>query len=144
MDLNGPFLLGGLPSLPDDFPVENSDFIGCIRDLHIDHAFVDLATNVEDKDTLPGCEHKDDFCDSDPCYNGASCTNEWNTYKCGCPAGTGGKNCEEGEYQWRMSTSKREMSKFVSWAAMQEAQFSRKKKKFLLFFPQDIPKCRDV
>ena len=92
-----PFLLGGLPSLPDDFPVENSDFIGCIRDLYIDHALVDLASNVEDMGTRPGCSHKENFCRSDPCFHGAECENQWDTYKCHCPAGTGGRNCQEGE-----------------------------------------------
>lgn len=42
LDLTGPLQLGGLPSLPTDFQVQNKDFEGCISDLHIDHEFVDL------------------------------------------------------------------------------------------------------
>ena len=42
LDLTGPLQLGGLPSLPTNFQVQNKDFDGCISDLYIDHKFIDL------------------------------------------------------------------------------------------------------
>ncbi|XP_072181687.1 cadherin EGF LAG seven-pass G-type receptor 2-like [Diadema setosum] len=95
LDLTGPFILGGLPDLPSEFPVENTDFIGCIRDVYIDNELLDLATNVEDVGTQPGCPHKGDFCESDPCHTGATCESGWDRYTCHCSPRSGGVNCQE-------------------------------------------------
>ena len=38
-----------------------------------------------------------DQCISNPCLNGANCTDAYNNYKCTCIAGYTGRNCETGE-----------------------------------------------
>ena len=38
-----------------------------------------------------------DECQTNPCLNGASCTNKHGDYECTCPAGFTGKNCEKGK-----------------------------------------------
>uniref|UniRef100_A0AAZ3P386 Cadherin EGF LAG seven-pass G-type receptor 1 n=1 Tax=Oncorhynchus tshawytscha TaxID=74940 RepID=A0AAZ3P386_ONCTS len=95
LDLTGPLLLGGVPNLPDDFPVRNRDFVGCMRDLTIDSKTVDMASFVANNGTAAGCTAKKDFCTESVCLNGGMCVNKWSTYSCGCPLGYGGKNCEQ-------------------------------------------------
>jgi len=47
---------------------------------------------------LQRCERRSgplpDLCVSQPCLNGGQCTTELSSYKCACPAGFDGKNCE--------------------------------------------------
>lgn len=54
LDLTGPLLLGGVPNLPEDFPVRNRDFVGCMRDLTIDSKTVDMASFVANNGTAAG------------------------------------------------------------------------------------------
>ncbi|MEE6481192.1 hypothetical protein FKM82_012777 [Ascaphus truei] len=95
LDLTGPLLLGGVPNLPEDFPVQNRQFIGCIRNLTIDNKAVDMASFIANNGTLEGCSAKRNFCDTSSCQNGGTCVNKWNTYYCECPLHYGGKNCEQ-------------------------------------------------
>ncbi|XP_028304678.1 cadherin EGF LAG seven-pass G-type receptor 1 isoform X4 [Gouania willdenowi] len=95
LDLTGPLLLGGVPNLPEDFPVRNRDFIGCMRNLSIDNRPVDMASYIANNGTTAGCPAKKNFCSSDVCQNGGVCVSKWNTYNCDCPTGYGGKNCEQ-------------------------------------------------
>ncbi|XP_051975378.1 cadherin EGF LAG seven-pass G-type receptor 1 [Xyrauchen texanus] len=94
LDLTGPLLLGGVPNLPEDFPVQNRDFVGCIRNLTIDSKPIDMADFIAHNGTLAGCAAKRDFCTKVVCQNGGVCVNKWNTHICNCPLGYGGKNCE--------------------------------------------------
>lgn len=52
-------LLGGVPNLPENFPVSHKDFIGCMRDLHIDGRRMDMAAFVANNGTMAGrpCPH---------------------------------------------------------------------------------------
>ncbi|TRY55724.1 hypothetical protein DNTS_010292, partial [Danionella cerebrum] len=43
LDLTGPLLLGGVPRLPEEFPVRNHQFVGCMKDLKIDEEPIDMA-----------------------------------------------------------------------------------------------------
>nr|DBA31283.1 TPA: hypothetical protein GDO54_007159 [Pyxicephalus adspersus] len=94
LDLTGPLLLGGVPDLPEDFPVQNRQFIGCMRNLTIDSKPIDMASFIANNGTLAGCLAKRNFCDTNVCQNGGTCVNKWNTYYCDCPLHFGGKNCE--------------------------------------------------
>uniref|UniRef100_A0A674E1V5 Cadherin EGF LAG seven-pass G-type receptor 1a n=1 Tax=Salmo trutta TaxID=8032 RepID=A0A674E1V5_SALTR len=95
LDLTGPLLLGGVPNLPEDFPVRNRDFVGCMRNLSIDSKPTDMASFIANNGTTAGCPAKMNFCIKDLCQNGGVCVNKWNTYSCDCPLGYGGKNCEQ-------------------------------------------------
>lgn len=54
LDLTGPLLLGGVPKLPEDFPVRNRQFVGCMKNLRIDNQHVDMASFIANNGTLPG------------------------------------------------------------------------------------------
>uniref|UniRef100_A0A7N6AZJ4 Cadherin EGF LAG seven-pass G-type receptor 1a n=1 Tax=Anabas testudineus TaxID=64144 RepID=A0A7N6AZJ4_ANATE len=95
LDLTGPLLLGGVPNLPEDFPVRNRDFVGCMRNLSIDSKAIDMASYIANNGTTAGCPAKKNFCTKDVCQNGGVCVSKWNTYSCDCPTGYGGKNCEQ-------------------------------------------------
>uniref|UniRef100_A0A803TWU3 Cadherin EGF LAG seven-pass G-type receptor 1 n=1 Tax=Anolis carolinensis TaxID=28377 RepID=A0A803TWU3_ANOCA len=95
LDLTGPLLLGGVPNLPEDFPVHNRQFVGCMRNLSIDSKQVDMASYIANNGTLAGCLAQKNYCTSNWCQNGGSCVNKWNTYSCDCPLQYGGKNCEQ-------------------------------------------------
>uniref|UniRef100_A0A8D0AXG8 Cadherin EGF LAG seven-pass G-type receptor 1 n=1 Tax=Sander lucioperca TaxID=283035 RepID=A0A8D0AXG8_SANLU len=96
LDLTGPLLLGGVPNLPEDFPVRNRDFVGCMRNLSIDSKPIDMASYIANNGTAAGCPAKKNFCTNDVCQNGGVCVSKWDTYSCDCPTGYGGKNCEQG------------------------------------------------
>lgn len=54
LDLTGPLLLGGVPNLPENFPVTHRDFVGCMRDLYIDSKRIDLASYIANNGTTAG------------------------------------------------------------------------------------------
>ncbi|XP_069855921.1 cadherin EGF LAG seven-pass G-type receptor 1 isoform X2 [Dipodomys merriami] len=95
LDLTGPLLLGGVPNLPEDFPVHNRQFVGCMRNLSIDGRNVDMAGFIANNGTRAGCAAQRNFCDGTSCQNGGTCVNRWNMYLCECPLHFGGKNCEQ-------------------------------------------------
>ncbi|KAG1669234.1 Protocadherin-like wing polarity protein stan [Nymphon striatum] len=95
LDVTGPLQIGGLPNLPlHKFQVSQKSFIGCIKDIYIDHVLLDLNRPVQDNGTEKGCHDKEDFCRSSPCLNGGSCVNGWGSYMCHCSTGFVGKSCE--------------------------------------------------
>uniref|UniRef100_A0A8C8VMJ4 Cadherin EGF LAG seven-pass G-type receptor 2 n=1 Tax=Pelusios castaneus TaxID=367368 RepID=A0A8C8VMJ4_9SAUR len=97
LDLTGPLLLGGVPNLPESFPVRNRQFVGCMRNLLIDNRQVDMADFIANNGTVPGgcCAAQKNGCDSNTCHNGGTCVNQWDTFSCECPLGFGGKNCRQ-------------------------------------------------
>lgn len=54
LDLTGPLLLGGVPKLPEDFPIRNRQFVGCMKNLRVDSQPVDMAGFIANNGTLPG------------------------------------------------------------------------------------------
>lgn len=56
LDLTGPLLLGGVPNLPEDFPVRNRDFVGCMRNLRIDSRAIDMDSYIANNGTTAGEE----------------------------------------------------------------------------------------
>ncbi|RVE70247.1 hypothetical protein OJAV_G00063040 [Oryzias javanicus] len=95
LDLTGPLFLGGVPNVPDNFPFGTREFIGCMKELHIDNKPLDLAGYIANNGTLPGCSAKHPFCKSNPCQNGGTCSVSWETFSCDCPVGHGGKDCSQ-------------------------------------------------
>uniref|UniRef100_A0A8C4DJG8 Cadherin, EGF LAG seven-pass G-type receptor 3 n=1 Tax=Dicentrarchus labrax TaxID=13489 RepID=A0A8C4DJG8_DICLA len=93
LDLTGPLFLGGVPNVPDNFPFGTREFIGCMKELHIDNKPLDLAGFIANNGTLAGCSAKLPFCKSNPCQNGGTCRVSWETFSCDCPLGYGGKDC---------------------------------------------------
>uniref|UniRef100_A0A4X2MBG7 Cadherin EGF LAG seven-pass G-type receptor 1 n=2 Tax=Vombatus ursinus TaxID=29139 RepID=A0A4X2MBG7_VOMUR len=95
LDLTGPLLLGGVPNLPEDFPVRNRQFVGCMRNLSIDNQAIDMESFISNNGTRAGCAARENHCDKIWCQNGGTCVNKWSTYICDCPLQYGGKNCEQ-------------------------------------------------
>ncbi|XP_075766558.1 cadherin EGF LAG seven-pass G-type receptor 2 isoform X2 [Pelodiscus sinensis] len=95
LDLTGPLLLGGVPDLPENFPVRSRHFVGCMRNLMIDNRQLDMADFISNNGTVPGCSAKKNVCDSSTCHNGGTCVNQWDTFSCECPLGFGGKACRQ-------------------------------------------------
>ncbi|KAM9342473.1 cadherin EGF LAG seven-pass G-type receptor 3 [Pholidichthys leucotaenia] len=93
LDLTGPLFLGGVPNVPDNFPFGTREFIGCMKELHVDNKPLDLAGFIANNGTIAGCTAKNSFCKSNPCQNGGSCRVSWETFSCDCPTGYGGKDC---------------------------------------------------
>lgn len=54
LDLTGPLFLGGVPNVPDNFPFGTREFIGCMKELHIDNKPLDMAGFIANNGTLPG------------------------------------------------------------------------------------------
>ncbi|XP_074118991.1 cadherin EGF LAG seven-pass G-type receptor 2 isoform X4 [Sminthopsis crassicaudata] len=95
LDLTGPLLLGGVPDLPESFPIRTRHFVGCMRNLQVDSRRVDMADFIANNGTVPGCPAKKNVCDSNTCQNGGTCVNQWDTFSCECPLGYGGKSCAQ-------------------------------------------------
>ncbi|KAM9320481.1 cadherin EGF LAG seven-pass G-type receptor 2 [Gastrophryne carolinensis] len=95
LDLTGPLLLGGIPNLPEGFPLKHKYFVGCMKDLIIDNKAVDLGEFIANNGTVPGCPAKRNQCEGERCKNGGTCVNRWDGYSCECPLGYGGKDCEK-------------------------------------------------
>ncbi|XP_004775523.2 cadherin EGF LAG seven-pass G-type receptor 1 isoform X1 [Mustela putorius furo] len=95
LDLTGPLLLGGVPNLPEAFPVHNRQFVGCMRNLTVDGRNVDMASFIANNGTRAGCAAQKNFCEGTWCQNGGTCVSRWDTYLCECPLRFGGKNCEQ-------------------------------------------------
>uniref|UniRef100_H3D3A2 Cadherin EGF LAG seven-pass G-type receptor 3 n=1 Tax=Tetraodon nigroviridis TaxID=99883 RepID=H3D3A2_TETNG len=93
LDLTGPLFLGGVPNGADNFPFSSREFIGCLKDFHIDNKQLDLAGFIANNGTTAGCSAKTPFCNSNPCQNGGTCRVGWETFLCDCPLGYGGKDC---------------------------------------------------
>lgn len=93
LDLTGPLQIGGLPPLPTSFQTSNSDFVGCIGDLYIDHQMIDLNSYVANNGSVPGCANRLNFCHSQPCRNGGKCVDRWGSYLCECQNGFSGQDC---------------------------------------------------
>lgn len=54
LDLTGPLFLGGVPNVPDNFPFGAREFIGCIKEFHIDSKPLDLAGFIANNGTVAG------------------------------------------------------------------------------------------
>ena len=88
-----PLLLGGLMQLPVKFPVLYKHFTGCIRNVYIDHKFLDLSQPLYNNGTSAKCKAMGNTCAYKPCERG-TCFNILSSR--GCPTGFDGSRCETG------------------------------------------------
>uniref|UniRef100_A0A1A8GL00 Cadherin EGF LAG seven-pass G-type receptor 2 n=1 Tax=Nothobranchius korthausae TaxID=1143690 RepID=A0A1A8GL00_9TELE len=93
-----PFIPGGVSD--EDFPVQNQQFVGCMKNLRIDNQHIDMAGFIANNGTMPGCSAKRHFCNNNPCLNGGTCVNlycsdDWDSYSCTCLSGYYGTNCTD-------------------------------------------------
>lgn len=96
LDLTGPLQLGGLPKIATQFQIHSHDFIGCIKDVYLDHRYVDLNSYIADNGTIAGCPQKSASCSSEPCFNGGTCREGWGEgWQCECLDGFSGNACQE-------------------------------------------------
>ena len=95
LDLTGPLLLGGLVQLPVKFPVLYKHFTGCIRNVYIDHKFLDLSQPLYNNGTSAKCKAMGNTCAYKPCERG-TCFNILGSRRCDCPTGYDGSRCETG------------------------------------------------
>ena len=93
LDLTGPLQLGALPATHKGVRHVPRPLDGCVRNVEIDHSFVDLNDYVFNNGTLSGCPERREFCMSYPCQNGGACREGWGGYVCKCSPGWGGKDC---------------------------------------------------
>ncbi|RXG51616.1 Protocadherin-like wing polarity protein stan [Armadillidium vulgare] len=78
------------------YQVQNQHYQGCIKDLYVDHKFINMNSYVANNGTQPGCHEKNFFCRSHPCQNGGTCRETFGTYVCECTNPWGGKDCSQG------------------------------------------------
>ncbi|XP_043199961.1 neurexin-1-like isoform X3 [Amphibalanus amphitrite] len=108
LDLDGTLYVGGLGADYDRVPVpaqvwsgtRRIGYVGCMRDLVINGSVIGLATYARRQDSrgsiLTECHSGPPSCDSQPCMNGAPCSNGWNRFMCDCTfTSFTGKTCTE-------------------------------------------------
>ena len=95
LDLTGPLLLGGLVQLPVKFPVLYKHFTGCIRNVSINHEFLDLSQRLYNNGISAKCKAMGNTCAYKPCGRG-TCFNILGSRRCDCPTGFDGSRCETG------------------------------------------------
>ena len=95
LDLTGPLFLGGLVQLPVKFPVLYKHFTGCIRNVYIDHKFLDLSQPLYNNGTSAKCKAMGNTYAYKPCKRG-TCFNILGSRRCDCSTGFDGSRCETG------------------------------------------------
>ena len=95
LDLTGPFMLGGMLPSPVNVRIPYRHFTGCIKNVYIDHKFLDLSNPLYNNGTTAKCPEMRNYCASNPCKNG-KCVNILGIYRCECRPGFGGRSCDTG------------------------------------------------
>ena len=88
-------MLGGMLPSPVNERIPCRNFTGCIKNVYIDHKFLDLNNPLYNNGTTAKCPEMRDHCASKPCKKG-KCVNILGTYHCECPSGFGGRSCDTG------------------------------------------------
>lgn len=98
VNITSPLFIGGVTDSSQLPPVikGTSGFTGCIRDLQINSATVDISIDAEAGQAVTSCpEH---VCSYVQCQNGGTCSNVntagGNAFTCQCPDGFSGQFCE--------------------------------------------------
>lgn len=86
---NSPLYFGGVPSLDVIFAisgqVSSHDFVGCMRDVYLNGAMLDLSTALMKSGIISGCPRIPDKTCPQVC--GSSCVDKWFTRLCQCSDG---------------------------------------------------------
>ncbi|XP_043936181.1 protein crumbs homolog 1 [Protopterus annectens] len=94
--------IGGLPD-QHGTRIYGGNFKGCVQDLRLNSKELEFYPSITALNSLSakvlenmtkGCPG-DDFCKSNPCQNGGSCSSLWDDFVCTCPQSTAGKTCKE-------------------------------------------------
>jgi len=111
LDLDSPLYVGGLSpqwsqhasSLPVDLwtAVWRRGFVGCVSDLVVNSARVNLVQVGRDQEVMGLIDHCEtpsrSACDSQPCLHKGRCVDGWNRYLCDCTmTGYHGSVCQHG------------------------------------------------
>ena len=79
--------------------VASHDFSGCLRDFIINGKALQSQTPIASSGITDTCQRTEDgVCMVEGeavCQNGATCVDEWDTYRCHCPDGYTGNNCDQ-------------------------------------------------
>ncbi|XP_028397978.1 cadherin EGF LAG seven-pass G-type receptor 2-like [Dendronephthya gigantea] len=94
MDLTSPLVLGGLSVTPTSFPIQGKSFNGCIRNVRLNHAPLDLGDPIFNQNSKIGCNRKKDFCTDESCTQNGKCASSWEKATCVCQEKYAGKKCE--------------------------------------------------
>ena len=89
------FFSGGLVQLPIKFPFLYKHFTGCIRNVYINHEFLDLSQPLYNDGTSAKCKAMGNTCAYKPCGRG-TCFNILGSHRCDCPTGFDGSRGETG------------------------------------------------
>lgn len=99
LDIGLPLWIGGVPSNFPPTPHQPSSvgFAGCVRNVIINSASLDLEDYIEQRNSERGCGLIDDSCVSGERQCGAgTCVPILGDFSCICPTQLAGDNCEKG------------------------------------------------
>ena len=86
--------------------VASHDFSGCLRDFIINGKTVQSQKPIASNGITDTCQRTaEGVCMVEGkaiCENGATCIDEWDTYRCHCPDGYTGDNCDQCKFKSNM------------------------------------------
>lgn len=93
LDVNSPLYLGGLESHLSELHLSSTSYQGCISNVSLNGALMDLGSPLRSRGTESGCPPLDVTCSSRQVMcTGEECEEMWNGTVCSC-----GDNCQRGE-----------------------------------------------
>jgi cadherin EGF LAG seven-pass G-type receptor 1 len=94
LDVDSYFYIGGLEMNDFTYPITNTQFSGCMRNIRINDNLLDLSKALQNVRVTSGCPPSEATCTSDTCQNNGICQDRWNGYYCSCSHRFGGQHCE--------------------------------------------------
>ncbi|XP_069390596.1 protocadherin Fat 4 isoform X2 [Paralichthys olivaceus] len=73
--------------------IKTHDFVGCIRNIHVNGILLRAAMALATYNILDKCPRAVSPCQSDPCKNGGVCHDLWSDYLCECKSPFIGRKC---------------------------------------------------